>query len=144
MVTVDTSGWWDYECFCLFVFLFVLFKHSLQQAFIDYYVSCVVLSERLRAENEADLALAQLYLPNRSAFIYLTISVKSFYHEINMVSIINQNELKNYSGCFFCVFGRGGFLVVFPTSTIWRLFHDSVNNLNCTQEISAIGLMWIS
>lgn len=93
-----------------FVFLLVLFKYSLQQAFIDYYVSCVVLSEGLRAENEADSAFAQLDLPNRSAFIYPIISVKCFYHEINMVIIINQNELKKHSGCFFCVFGGGGFM----------------------------------
>lgn len=48
--------------------------------------------------------------------------MKYFCNEINIVNIINQNELKKYSGSFCYVFGFGGregcgFLVVSPVST---------------------------
>lgn len=79
-------------------------------------MSCILSIEGLRAENTKPI---QLELPDRSVFMFLMISMKSFCNDINIVNIINLNELKEIHWLFILFFspGRGegcGFSVVCP------------------------------
>lgn len=89
---------------------------------------CHVLSGVLRAEDKKSSVRSSI-----DQFLISHVNMKYFYNEINIVDIINQNELKKYSGCFFYVSGLGGGESCGILVPIWRVFHESVI-LNITKE----------
>lgn len=104
-------------------------------------MSCILSIEGLRAENTKPI---QLELPDRSVFMFLMISMKSFCNDINIVNIINLNELKEIHWLFILFFSPVeervvGFQLFALLSTIRRLFHD-LSILNIIQSVSTVGL----
>ena len=61
MLTVVTSGWWDYGSFFLFVSFLSFLNINYKCLLIIYDVACIVLNNGLRAENKANSALTQIF-----------------------------------------------------------------------------------